>query len=104
MLKFLMHYVLIESDSNPFTFEFVPSTTRMTILNIPNHDYYMKLPEENAFRYVRGYLIRKCTEMHTCKTCKDFINEANTVIDNTALYCSFELIIIQRKILLEIYI
>lgn len=52
------HMLSLIGDSNPPTFsEFVPPTTR-TILDIPIHDYYMDLSEENAFRYVCGYLIK----------------------------------------------
>lgn len=55
------------SDSNPSTSsEFVEASTTRIILNIPNHDYHnMDLPEENAFKYVCGYLIKKCTDIHT---------------------------------------
>jgi hypothetical protein len=36
------------------------SSPPLKILQIPNHDYYaMDLPEENAFKYVCGFLIKK---------------------------------------------
>jgi len=79
------------SDSNPSTSsEFVEASTTRIILNIPNHDYHnMDLPEENAFEYVCGYLIKKCTDILTCEGCTNYLNENKTVFDNTALYCSF---------------
>lgn len=46
--------------------EFVSSWT-CKILNIPNHDYYtLDLPEENVFKYLCGFLIKKCLEIHSC--------------------------------------
>lgn len=69
--------------------EFVPSST-CKILNIPNHDYYtLDLPEENAFKYVCGFLIKKCLEIHSCEACITYLKENKTVLDNTTLYCSF---------------
>ena len=68
--------------------EFVPSDVMHQILDIPIHDYHsMNLPEENAFKYVCGYLIKKCTEMHSCDACINYLNEA--VLDDSTLYCSF---------------
>jgi len=78
------------SCSSPSSFSVsIPSPTR-PVLDIPNHDYYnMNLPEENAFKYVCGYLIKKCLEIHACEACTVYFNENKTVIDNTTLYCSF---------------
>lgn len=70
------------------TSEFVPSVHE--VLNIPTHEYYsMDLPEENAFKYVCGFLIKKCTEIHSCDACINYMNENNAILDNTTLYCSF---------------
>lgn len=68
-----------------------PSTTQKNILEIPNHDYYtMDLPEENAFKYVCGYLIKKCIETHSCDICIAYVNENKTVLDDpTMLYTSY---------------
>jgi len=50
----------------------------------------MNLPEENAFRYVCEYLIKKCIEMHTCESCTNYVNENKTFLDNKSfLYCFF---------------
>jgi len=35
-------------------------------------------------------LIKKCTEMHTCESCTNYVNENKTILDNTFLYCSFQ--------------
>lgn len=76
------------SPSSPFVS--IPGPSAGPILDIPNHDYYnMDLPEENAFRYVCGYLIKKCSEVHTCEACTVYLNENKTVVDDTSLYCSF---------------
>lgn len=80
------------SDSNPSTAsEFIPSArTNPNILHIPNHDYYnMELPEENAFKYVCGYLIKKCTEMHSCEMCIRYVTDNQTVLDDTTVYSAF---------------
>lgn len=51
--------ILQTSCNNEPISEFVPSPTNKVILDIPVHDYYsMDLPEENAFKYVCGYLIK----------------------------------------------
>lgn len=40
---------------------------------LDDHDYRnFDLTEENAFRYICGYLIRKCFKKHTCDTCTQF--------------------------------
>lgn len=68
---------------------FIPSLPRK-ILDIPNHDYYsMDLPEENAFTYVCGFLIKKCIEIHSCNACIIYVNENKAVLNDTTLYCSF---------------
>lgn len=79
---------LYESSCNESTS--LSSSVDKVILNIPTHDYYtMDLPEENAFKYVCGFLIKKCTEMHSCETCTAYIKEKEGIIDNITLYCSF---------------
>jgi len=66
------------------------SSPPLKILDIPNHDYYvMDLSEENAFKYVCGYLIKKCIEIHLCDACTKYVNENKTVLDDTTLYCHF---------------
>lgn len=66
-----------------------PSVPRK-ILDIPSHDYYsMDLPEQNAFTYVCGYLIKKCLENHSCNACITYVNESKAVLNDTTLYCSF---------------
>jgi len=68
---------------------FVPSAT-CKILDIPNHDYHtVDLPEENAFQYVCGFLIKKCLEVHSCKACTIYIKENKTVLNDTTLYSFF---------------
>lgn len=66
------------------------STSTNNILDIPTHDYYdIEFPEQNAFKYVCGYLIKKCTERHACEVCSAFMKENNADLDNTTIYCSF---------------
>lgn len=77
-------------NNNNIQSEFVPSSTQK-ILDIPTHDYHtMDLPKENTFKYVCGYLVKKCTEVHSCDTCINYINENKAVLDDpTLLYSSF---------------
>jgi len=81
--------------------EFVPSPTNKVILDIPVHDYRsMDLPEENAFKYVCGYLIKKYTEIHSCDVCIKYVNENKTVLDDSLHYIVlFEPIIMKQVIL-----
>jgi hypothetical protein len=81
---------LYESCIDKYTAsEFIPSS-ECKVLDIPTHDYHsMDLPEENAFKYVCGFLIKKCREIHSCDSCISYINESNAILDNTTLYCSF---------------
>lgn len=79
------------SDSNSSV---IPSmnlpTSTSIILDIPTHDYYdMKLPEQNAMKYVCGYLIKKCTEKHICDVCCTYMNDTKAALDDTTIYCSF---------------
>jgi len=68
---------------------FIPSSLHK-ILHIPNHDYYtMDLPEENAFTYVCGFLLKKCIEFHSCNACKIYVNKNKTELNDNTLYCSF---------------
>lgn len=86
--------------ANPLSSVFISSSVTCVrpSLDISNHDYYnMKLPEENAFRYVCGYLIKKCSQMHICETCTSYLNENKTVIDDTSLYCSFQAFVTTKE-------
>lgn len=49
----------------------------------------MDLSEENAFKYICGYLIKKCLEIHSCDTCIDYVNKSKATFDDTTLYSSF---------------
>jgi len=49
----------------------------------------MDLSEKNAFKYVWGYLIKKCLEIHSCNVCEIYINKNKATLDNTTLYFSF---------------
>lgn len=69
--------------------ELTPTSTRI-ILDIPHHDYYtMDLPEENAFKYVCGFLIKKCSETHSCNICITQVNVNETALDDTTYLYSF---------------
>lgn len=46
----------------------------------------MDLPEENAFKYICGFLIKKCIKIHSCDVCITYINENNAILDNTILF------------------
>lgn len=49
-------------------------------------DYQEKpLPEQNAFKYVAGYLIHQCLKIHSCPTCEHFSRE-NDDCDESNLF------------------
>lgn len=51
--------------------EHIFDSTTPDVLFIGKVDYYnLTLPEENGFRYVCGYLLKKCFKIHSCPTCK----------------------------------
>jgi hypothetical protein len=53
---------------------------------VSNCDYYEKhLPEQKGFKYVCGYLIRKCLKIHTYNICEKFPKE-NDDLDNSNLF------------------
>lgn len=54
---------------------------------LDDHDYHsLNLSEENAFRYICGYLIRKCLQKHSCDTCIKYANSYTELNANT-VYC-----------------
>lgn len=56
-------------------------------MSVDDHDYHnLDLTEENSFRYICGYLIRKCMKKHSCDTCVQFSKDYMEVSVNTA-YC-----------------
>lgn len=55
---------------------------------IDDHDYReISLPEQNAFLYVCGYLMRKCIAKHSCDICLKYAREYVDVNNNS--YCFF---------------
>lgn len=80
----------METSNVHFTDSEFNTTVTHKILDVPTHDYRsMDLPEQNAFKYVCGYLIKRCLAIHSCEACTDYINETTQILDNTTLYCSF---------------
>ncbi|KYN30270.1 hypothetical protein ALC57_00268 [Trachymyrmex cornetzi] len=81
---------LMETSNLRFiTSDFNESFTQK-ILDVPTHDYRsMDLPEQNAFKYVCGYLIKRCLSIHSCEACTDYMNKDIRILDETTLYCSF---------------
>jgi len=73
-----VHSVVVELNK--------PSTR--VILDIPTHDY-RSMPEQNTFKYVCGYLIKKCKILHSCEACTNYTIENDNDLDDTTLYCSF---------------
>lgn len=51
------------------------STTR-SIVAVGTVDYRLDLPEKNAFDYVCGYLLHKCSSIHKCEKMCNFINQS----------------------------
>lgn len=57
---------------------------------VENCDYHSKsLPEQNAFKYVAGYLIEKCLQIHSCNTCIEF-SKINSELDDSSLFLHFK--------------
>lgn len=55
-------------------------------MKLDNCDYYhLPLPEQNAFKYVCGYLIKKCLKIHHCDICHEFSTQ-NEKLDNSNLF------------------
>lgn len=54
---------------------------------IDDHDYRdLELTEQNALRYICGYLIRKCLARHSCRICMQYAND-NAIFDLNTVYC-----------------
>lgn len=66
------------------------ATTNTTLihLNLKDCDYRFHADEQNAIRYICGYLIKKCLNVHTCQKCEEFAN-AHQNLDETTLYSQF---------------
>jgi hypothetical protein len=57
---------------------------------VENCDYHEKtFPEVNAFKYVCGYLIKKCLQIHSCKVCIEFGND-DAELDHPNLFIHFK--------------
>lgn len=56
---------------------------------VDDHDYRnMNLPEQNAIRYVCGYLMQKCIKKHSCDICLKYAREY-VDLNNNSYYCFF---------------
>jgi hypothetical protein len=55
-----------------------------------NDDDYRKMDinEQDAFRYICGYLIRKCLKKYSCNLCLNYTKEY-TDLNETSFYCFF---------------
>lgn len=63
---------------------------QITLQSTSITDYRNNLPAANALKYVCGYLIRKCLEVHSCEVCTAFAKEESTTFDNTTIFQSFK--------------
>lgn len=59
-------------------------------VSLDDHDYrQMDINEQDTFRYICGYLIRKCLRIHSCDLClnysKDYVD-----LNDTSYYCFFK--------------
>lgn len=62
---------------------------KRTSILVDDHDYRnISLSEQNAFRYVCGYLMRKCTMKHSCDICLNYAREY-VDLNNNSYYCFF---------------
>lgn len=53
-------------------------------------DYHEQvIPEQNAFKYVCGYLINKCLKIHSCDKCNEFASQ-NEELDESNLFVHFK--------------
>jgi hypothetical protein len=76
------------NDSKPRAL--IISETNSQAFQVSNCDYHEKpLPEQNAFKYVCGYLIHKCLKIHTCNICEKFAKE-NDNLDNSNLFLHYK--------------
>ena len=52
-------------------------------------DYQQQtLPEQNAFKYIAGYLLNKCLKIHSCPICTTFAN--SNELDESNLFTHFK--------------
>lgn len=51
-----------------------PDTQGITIF-LKDCDYHLHYVEKNSIRYICGYLMRKCLDVHNCATCLRYANE-----------------------------
>ncbi|CAH1284744.1 unnamed protein product [Diabrotica balteata] len=82
--------VLLKLTDLPLTLNDQPAAT--TTIGLANIDLdYQKLDiiSQNTARYVCGYYIKKCLEVHTCSTCSNF-GKTVTELDDSNLYCFFK--------------
>ncbi|KAJ3641856.1 hypothetical protein Zmor_028327 [Zophobas morio] len=57
---------------------------------VNNCDYHTQpLPEQNAFKYVCGYLIHKCLQAHKCDVCTQFAT-VNQQLDDSNLFVHYK--------------
>ena len=64
------------------------SVTTMQKTTLKDCDYHFHTAEQNAIRYICGYLIRKCLLVHSCSECEKYANEHKS-LDNTSIYSHF---------------
>lgn len=58
-------------------------------IHLDDYDYrQMDINEQNAFRFICGYLIRKCLKKHSCDLCINYAKEY-TDLNDTSFYCFF---------------
>jgi len=65
-------------------------TQKENSIKLDNHDYHRitDVTEQNAFRYICGYLLRKCLDKHSCDVCLTFAKQYID-LDSTSYYCFF---------------
>lgn len=66
----------------------VPKTISDRLPNIDLDYHSIDIVHQNSIRYVCGYYINKCLQVHTCDICEHFSSSVHT-LDDTAYYCFF---------------
>jgi hypothetical protein len=66
-----------------------PQTLAIGPTDYKNPSVVSNMVKENTITYVAGYLLHKCSQKHSCSTCKE-VQESNDLDDNKTLLCYFK--------------
>lgn len=76
-------------ENKPLTASLAVAQTTQSF-HVEECDYYRSpLPEQNAFKYICGYLIDKCLRKHSCQICEQFAT-ANKKLDESNIFIHFK--------------